>query len=157
MVFGVYFFIGWLMVFFFYAQKKNLSLYENTTLLLILLVVNIHWSWFVYEEYKLIKLSEKPMDYTAFILNRSIIIPLIALIYLNFVTFNTTIKKFIYLTLLFSFFLLISTIFALETNVITYKKWFIGYDYLYYLGFTSFAYFLHSLYQRVIKKEVTYT
>ncbi|HYK73133.1 MAG TPA: hypothetical protein VEV44_08430, partial [Pseudoneobacillus sp.] len=83
MGFVVYFFVAWLVISIFTIIKKRLSIVENTLVFLIILILSINFSWIVNEELKLVTISKKGLDYTAFLLNRSIIIPIMIVIHVN--------------------------------------------------------------------------
>lgn len=75
MAFAIYFFIGWLTIICFFVQKKKYSIVENTVLILSVLIINLNWTWLVYEEFELITYSREPWDFVAYLIKRSIVIP----------------------------------------------------------------------------------
>lgn len=83
MGFVVFFFVAWLVVSIFSLIKKKLSIIENTFVFLIILILSINFSWIVIEEWKLISLSKKGFEYTGYLLNRSVILPMLILIQIN--------------------------------------------------------------------------
>ncbi len=129
----IFFFITWLAVFMYGLMQKELTLVESTFVFLIVLIVSINFSWIVMEELKLIKLTEKGLPYTAFLLNRSIIIPILILIQLNFL-----VKTESYLmksAILFSSVLALVGVSFISSslNITEFTKWNLGFEAIYYL------------------------
>lgn len=81
-----YFLISWVLVAIFAVMKKRLSLPENSFVYLITLIVSVNWAWIIYEEIKLIELSKDPLDNAAFMINRSIGVPMVVLIATNLIS-----------------------------------------------------------------------
>lgn len=133
MEFVIFFFITWLAVFIYGLMQKELTVVESTFVFLIILVVSINFSWIVIEELKLIKLTEKGLPYTAFLLSRSIIIPILILIQLNFLVKSESylIKS---VTLFSSVLALVGISFISSSlNITEFTKWNLGYEAIYYL------------------------
>ncbi|MEY2191982.1 hypothetical protein AB7942_04485 [Neobacillus sp. BF23-41] len=79
----VFFFLAWLVVSLFAVIKKKLTFAENSLIFLVILIVSINISWIVIEELKLIKRTQESLEYTAYLLNRSVITPFLILIQVN--------------------------------------------------------------------------
>ncbi|WP_026702751.1 hypothetical protein [Salibacterium aidingense] len=77
MAFAVFFLASRLLNTLFIRMEKTLSLTENTFVFMIILVININWDWIVYEEMDRVNITEDGLNYTAFLLFRSIIIPMV--------------------------------------------------------------------------------
>lgn len=88
MGFVTFFFLTWLFVLIFAFIRKKLTIVENTLVFLIILIVSINFSWIIIDEMKLITLTKNGFDYTGYLLNRSIIIPILLLIQLNLLGFS---------------------------------------------------------------------
>lgn len=153
MLFSIFFFFAWLITAIFYLQKKVISKGENMNIFLIMLVVSIHWNWIIYEELVLVKIADTTQAYTAFLLFRTIITPVAAIIYINIILTKTTRLKTIFVTLggamcLFAFILL-----ALAGNLIETKQWNLSLDYIYFVLYFCGALVIHYFYQSIIQKE----
>ncbi|MEH7413830.1 hypothetical protein V7266_00900 [Neobacillus drentensis] len=85
MGFAFYFFVSWLIIVIFTLMKKSLSFVENSFIILLLLIISINFSWVTSAELNLIDISTKPLNYTAFMLNRSINLPFIIIVALNLI------------------------------------------------------------------------
>ncbi|MGP4108660.1 hypothetical protein [Virgibacillus sp. L01] len=129
----IFFFITWLAVFMYCLMQKELTLVESTFVFLIVLVVSINFSWIIMEELKLIKLTEKGLPYTAFLLNRSIIIPILILMQLNFLVKSES--HLMKTAILFSSVLALVGVSFLSSslNITEFTKWNLGYEAIYYL------------------------
>ncbi|WP_404328930.1 hypothetical protein [Mesobacillus maritimus] len=99
MGFAIFFLLTWLICAVFIVIKKQLSIIENTAVFLVILILNINFAWIVIEEFKFITITQSGIDYIPFLLNRSILMPLILLVYLNLLLrIDKTSYKTIYLT-----------------------------------------------------------
>src|SRR4051812_32967080 len=93
MGFAFYFFISWLITVIFTVMKKRLTFVENSFVFLLMLIISINFSWIISAELKLVILSKEPLDYTAFMINRSIGIPFIIVVTINFMKSVNSIGK----------------------------------------------------------------
>ncbi|WP_040203529.1 hypothetical protein [Neobacillus jeddahensis] len=150
MGFALFFLLAWLLTGIFIIIPKRLSPVENTFIFLLLLVIIINVSWINVEEMKAIHVSRKPLDYTAFLLNRSIIMPMIVLILMNlfhqFIFIVSTVVMMMGMSLLTTSF-----------HILTYTKWNFGYDVLYYLLLALVALFSLRGFKQVTKDVVNPT
>ncbi|RSL30453.1 hypothetical protein D7Z54_26170 [Salibacterium salarium] len=153
MAFAVFFFAAWFISTAFILMPKKLSIIENTFVFIVILVVSINWGWIVYEGMELIKLTEQAMNYTAFLLLRSIIIPMILVTQLNLIHKSNSMFVIIVSLIILLFFSSLSSIF----NITDYVKWNLGYDAIYYLMLHVIAYSSLLLIRKVAKNEVTNT
>ncbi|MFC4321245.1 hypothetical protein [Litchfieldia salsa] len=154
MNFVVFFFISWLVVLFYGVMKKKLNLIESTLIFLISLVISINFSWIVINEWNLITLTNKGLPYSAFLLNRSIIIPFIILILLNFVMMtNKLLNK---LMILMAGVLLLVGISFLSTslNVTDFNKWSLWYESIYFLSLGLIAIIAYELFNKAFRNVV---
>ncbi|MFC0211437.1 hypothetical protein ACFFK0_03060 [Paenibacillus chartarius] len=83
MGFVVIFVAAWLAVFIFYAMNKSLTIAENAFVYLTVMIIEINFTWIVAEELKLVELTKDGLLYAGFILNRTIVLPLLFVIMLN--------------------------------------------------------------------------
>ncbi|UOR13735.1 hypothetical protein [Halobacillus amylolyticus] len=157
MAFAVFFFTSWLVLALFLAIPKKLSIIENTFVFLIILVISINWTWIIYEEMKLIKSTKDAMDYTAFLLFRSIIIPMILVTQLNLLCRANTFAKSLLNVSTSLAILLLLTFFSTFFNMTNYIKWNIGYDAIYYLSLHVIAYFSLKFFRKSAQSEVKYS
>lgn len=128
---------------------------ENTILFLYLMIANMNWSWFIFEEFQLLKYSEQPMNYTAYLMNRSIIVPLIILYTLNLGEDSVSVIKRSIHALVSSILLLLLTLLSLQLKVITSKNWNIIYDFLFFIFLYVSCYLIYKWYRSfVLKGEV---
>ncbi|MGG4470196.1 hypothetical protein ABER68_19325 [Paenibacillus alvei] len=154
MAFAIYFFIGWLTIICFFVQKKKYSIVENTVLILSVLIINLNWTWLVYEEFELITYSREPWDFVAYLIKRSIVIPVIVLICLNFGRKQSSLVKKLMHILVSSLVILGITIISHLLKVTTVKHWSIFYDLVYYLLLHLVVLGIHKWYQTyMVDKE----
>lgn len=152
MGFAFFFFIAWLITVGFTVMKKRLTFLENSFVFFLLLIISINWSWIIYEELKLEKISTHPIDYTAFMINRSVTIPLMIVVTLNLVkSAKTKLTKTLLCIssiLVLVFLIMMGSYFDLTQSI----KWNIMYDILYFAILHLIA--LYSLkYFRTLKRN----
>ncbi|WP_079526623.1 hypothetical protein [Halobacillus hunanensis] len=157
MGFAVFFFIAWLITAIFFAIQKKLSLIENTFIFMLILVISINWSWIIYEGFKFIKITKEPMNYTAFLFFRSVIIPMLLVLQLNLVHQSKTFGSAALITSLSVATLLLLDGLSFYLNITTYKNWHIFYDFLYFAGLHAIAYYLLWLFRKVSYRGVNYS
>lgn len=156
MAFTLFFFTSWLIVTLFTIIPKKLSLTENTFVFLMILVISINWTWVIYEEFKFIESTEIPMDYTAFLMFRTLIIPTLIITQLN-VSLQAPSRTISLLTIGSSTTaLLLFTYFSLQFEMIQYIDWNMTYDALYYLSLHGIAYSTQKLFKKIPANEVNY-
>jgi len=154
MAFSIIFFIAWLSITAFYAMKKQYSKLENSALFFCILIVNINYSWIIYDELNLITYSKIPLYYTAYVIFRSIIIPTLILLGINCIPRNSTILKKMIGILISSFVLTLIKFILLKLDVVNFHKWNMFLDYLYFILLNSFGLFILYCYRSFILKEV---
>lgn len=151
MAFTLFFFGSWLMLTLFTIIPKKLSITENTFVFLIILVISINWTWVIYEEFKFIVSTETPIDYTAFLTFRSIIIPIVLITQLNI---SAQARSRTLTIVLSTAFLLLFTYLSLHFEVVKYVNWNMAYDALYYLALHGIAYSTLKIFQNIQTNEV---
>lgn len=157
MGFVVFFFVSWLVISIYSIIKKRLSIVENTFIFLIILVLSINFSWIVIEELKLVSLSKKGLNYTAYLLNRSVIIPMLLVIQLNLLQWCKTLMiKTIVIISSISILICLSILSNL-LNMSKYVKWNYGYDAIYFMILSLIAIFLYKLYKKITLNVVDYS
>ncbi|MBT2711233.1 hypothetical protein [Bacillus sp. ISL-47] len=127
---------------------------ENTFVYLVTLVININYTWIVYEELNMAKISEQALNNSAFLLHRSITLPLVVVITLNlYRTANGFGSKFVK-TFLSVLFLVISIYIARYFEVVEYKKWKMIYEVIYLFLLHFVAYYSLKYFESLQTKEV---
>ncbi|MFD2704985.1 hypothetical protein [Salibacterium lacus] len=153
MAFVLFFFAAWFITTTFLIMPKKISIIENTFVLMVILIININWGWIIYEGMERIELTEESMNYTAFLLLRSVIIPLILVTQLNLVHKSNTIFVVLVSLIILLFFSSLTSI----LNIADYVKWNLGFDAIYYLLLHVIAYYSLLFIRKIAYKEVTYT
>ncbi|WP_456273692.1 hypothetical protein [Bacillus sp. AK031] len=133
MGFTVFFFLTWLVISIFAVVSSMKKIVENTFTYFITLTLSINFSWIIIDEMNLISLTEKGMPYTAYLLNRSIIIPLTVLIYVLFILKSDSWSKKIMISIISVITLVAISFASTSLDILTYKRWNLGFDALYYL------------------------
>ena len=155
MGFVVFSFLSWLFVSIFTIITKKLSIIENTVVFLLVLIISINYSWIVSEELKLITVTKKGLGYTAYLLTRSVIIPMVILIHLNFLQAKETmVEKSI---VIFTSVLLLSCISSLSASlkITDYSNWHFGFIVIYYLILNLIAILFYKLFKRISQNTVS--
>ncbi|MFD2749177.1 hypothetical protein ACFSUM_02015 [Virgibacillus siamensis] len=154
MEFAVFFLASWLITAIFVIMPKKLSIIENTVTFLLLLVITINVSWIIIEELKLIKETQDSIKHAAYLLNRSVIVPLTLITQLNILHQSNSVTRFILTTAVSLIFLLGLRAFSVYFNIISYLKWNFGYDILYFILLHLIAYYAHQLFRNLTRNEV---
>lgn len=152
LAFSIIFYIAWISITAFYAKKKQFSKLENSALFFCILIINVNYSWIIYDECKFITYSTLPLNYTAYIIYRSIIIPILILMGINSIPRNLTITKKVIGILISSLVLLLIKIVLLKLDVVYFHKWSLIFDYIYFIFLYSFGYFVLYCYHSLILK-----
>lgn len=155
MVFAIYFFVSWIITFIFVLMPKNLSFMQNSFVFLLTLIISMNWSWIIYEELKLIKLSTNPMDYTSFLINRSIAVPLIVVITMNLLKKSKSFNRFILVLFSSTSFLSLLALGGIYFRVTKYMNWNFAFDFIYFLLLNIVAYLFLIGVNVMENKEVT--
>jgi hypothetical protein len=157
MGFSIFFFLTWLIIGIFFMIRKELSIVENTWIFLISLIVIINVSWIITEEMKMINLTKGGIDYTAYILNRSIILPLLLLLQLNILLKSKTLTKKVLIIFTSLIIMLGLSVLSTYFNITNYIKWNLFYDGIFYLILQLIAYYSYRLFKKVNKNKVGYS
>lgn len=137
-------FLAWLVLMLFTSMNKKLTFIENTFVYLVVLVININFTWIVYEELNMAKISQQILDNSAFLIHRSITLPLTVAITLNLFRTAPSFGSKIFKTILSVLFLVLAVVIALYFDIVDYRKWNIGYEIIY-------LFLLHLLVQSLLK------
>jgi hypothetical protein len=157
MGFVIFFFLAWLVVSLFAVINKKLTLVENTLVFLIILVISINFSWIVIEHLKLIELTQVRLDYIAYLLNRSVIIPILILIQVNLLQWSKTMMMKI--SVILSAVILITGISFLSNlfGIAEYKHWNFWNDGIYFFILNFIGIFSYKLFARVSRNVGSYS
>lgn len=154
MVLALYFFVSWVTTIGFIVMPKRLSFIQNTFIYLITMIISLNWYWVIYQELKLIKLSENPVDYTSFLINRSIAVPLLVVITVNMLkTYKSMGYSILILTLSASILSLLA-FGGIYFNITEYIHWNYAFDFLYFLFLNIIGYLFLNLVKFLQYKEV---
>lgn len=146
---AVFFFLSWLAISIFTVINKDLNIVKNTFIFLIILIVSINFSWVINDELKLITLKEKWVPYTAYLLNRSILIPVLVLLQVNlFIKTNSYIKKGIIMVSSVIILLMISFI-STRLNMIEFKEWNLWLEAIYLLCLNLVGLISYTLFNKI--------
>ena len=155
MVFAIYFFVSWIITIIFVIMPKKLTFMQNSFVFLLILIISMNWSWIIYEELKLIKLSTNAMDYTSFLINRSIAVPLIVVITMNLLKISTSLNRFILVLLTSTSFLSLLALGGIYFRVTKYMNWNFALDFIYFFLLNIVAYLFLIGVNVMQNKEVT--
>lgn len=157
MGFAIFFFLAWLVMGIFIVIHKELSIVENTFIFLIVLIVIINVSWISIEEMKMINLTKNSINYTAYLINRSIILPLLLILQLNILLKSKTIITKV-LTIITSLMIILGlSVLSNYFQITNYLKWNFVNDVIYFLILQLIAFYSYRLFKRVTKKVVGYS
>lgn len=151
MAFAVYFFVSWLITIIFVNMPKRLSFIQNSFVFLFIFMISMNWSWIIYDELKLIKLSTQAMEYTSFLINRSIAVPVIVVITMNLIKLSRSLGHSMLFIIISTSFLSLLALGGIYFHVTEYVNWNLALDFIYFLILNIIGYILLKL---VNNKEV---
>jgi len=153
MGFAFYFFVSWLITVIFTVMKKRLTFVENSLVFLLMLIISINFSWIISAELKLVTLSKEPLDYTAFMINRSIGIPFIILVTLNLMKSVNSIGKSLIIMVCSILIQVILVKLGTNFDVTNRENWNILYDIIYFVLLYLFAVYSLKFFQKLKQSE----
>ncbi|MEH6987574.1 hypothetical protein [Cytobacillus firmus] len=137
-------FLAWLVLMLFTSMNKKLTFIENTFVYLAAMVIHINYTWIVYEELNMADISQQILNNSAFIIHRSITLPITLAITLNLVRTGDSLgSKFLKVAVSVAF-LVSAVMIARYFGIVDYKKWNIGYEIIY-------LFLLHLVVQFLLK------
>ncbi|WP_274361752.1 hypothetical protein [Paenibacillus thermotolerans] len=149
----VIFLAAWLAVFGFYSMRKSLTIIENAFIFLTVLILSINFSWIVIEELHRVEESRRGIDYTALLISRSILIPMLLVIALNAIYLAKK-NGGAWLAALAAVVLIAGVnVLGLLLGIMKYVRWNLLYDIVYAAAMLGAAYGLHKLYRRSMRGE----
>jgi hypothetical protein len=153
MGFAFYFFVSWLITVIFTVMKKRLTFVENSLVFLLMLIISINFSWIISAELKLVTLSKEPLDYTAFMINRSIGIPFIIVVTLNLMKSVNSIGKSLIIMVCSILIQVILVKLGTNFDVTNRENWNILYDIIYFVLLYLFAVYSLKFFQKLKQSE----
>ncbi|MBG9451461.1 hypothetical protein ABE67_19825 [Cytobacillus firmus] len=137
-------FLAWLVLVLFTSMNKKLTFIENTFVYLSAMVIHINYTWIVYEELDVAHISQQILNNSAFLIHRSITLPITLAITLNLIRTGDSLgSKFIKVAVSVAF-LVSAVMIARCFGIVDYKKWNIGYEIIY-------LFLLHLVVQFLLK------
>lgn len=152
MALSIIVYIAWISISIFYAMKKPYSKLENSALIFCIFIIDINRSWITNDELKYITYSTVPLNYTAYIIHRTFIIPMLILMGINSVPRNSTVLKKVIAILISSFVLVLVKMVLLKFDVVYFHQWNLLVDYLYYVLLHLLGYSILYCYKSLVLK-----
>ncbi len=149
MSFVAIFFLSWLFVSIFAVIRKKLNILENTVIFLVILTLSINFSWIIIDEFQLITVTQKALPYLGFLLNRSIVLPIIMVILVNLVLKSKDTKHTIIITISCELLLLMISFLSSWIGITEFKRWNYLYEGLYYLFMILMAFTVLKAFQKL--------
>lgn len=148
----VFFFLSWLVIGIYITLNKRIDIVANTFVFLVILVVSINFSWIIIDELKLISTQQNWLSYTAYILNRSIIIPMLILLHLNLLIKYKSFTKKAFIFISAVIFLLIISYISTRLNITEFYKWTFWFEGIYYVCLNLTALLSYTLFNRTTRE-----
>lgn len=154
MKFTFFFLVVWLVASLFAVLKKNLTIADNTFVYLVILIFNIHYAWLLEGEWKLIKITTNHLYFISYTLFWYIAIPFVLLIFLNAISKRKSLFRTMLSACVSIMFLLIMTAICNHYEIISYKKWSLAYDGIYFIALHIIAAYFCKIYRKLAYREV---
>jgi hypothetical protein len=153
-----YFTISWMMMglLLFNRQGSRGVRMEILFLLLLTCLINTHTYLGLFETFKWMKTTTTPKLYIAFLLFRSVFIPL----FVSYITLhiaNNTLKKKLLLVLLYCLIIIGIDKINLSSELYDFKKWNLLFTVIYYLIYLFFVLFAFKWFRGLEQQEVANT
>lgn len=153
MSFVWFFAASWAAGFAFYSMRKSLSLIENTIVFLLALILSINYSWTLIEEFKVIELTKEPLDYTAYLMYRSVLTPCLFSIWMNVLYWKKELSIAVPATAALAGILFGLNSLAHYYQIYVYTSWSAAYDLLAVCVLTAVIYFVYRLFMKLIQRR----
>ncbi|QYR21509.1 hypothetical protein KZ483_00030 [Paenibacillus sp. sptzw28] len=138
-------------------MRKSLSTSENTFIFLLVLIISINVSWIITQELKYVRLSNNGLNYTGYLLNRSVLIPALYVVLFNLIYKSKSIAAALLFAFVFAGAELCLNGLARNYHIWTYAQWSYVYDAI-FIGLTQIAVFLlHRLFRSSFRPEVKHS
>jgi hypothetical protein len=154
MGFVVFFSVTWIAVFVLSNMAKSLTLLENALVFLVVLIIGINVSWILIDELNMIQATQEGLKYTAYLLCRSALIPLIYTIAVNYMYRSwTSAAKWLAAAICA---IVVLGIHAGEQwfRILQFRQWNYFYDAIYVLLLELLAYVVLKLFRKWTYTEV---
>jgi hypothetical protein len=140
MVITLYFTLSWMMMglLIFHRQRSKESRRDIIFLVLLTCLINTHTYLGLFETFNWIKTTTIPKLYIAFLLFRSVFIPLF-ISYLTLYLAYKSLRKQLVLVFLFCFIIIGIDIINVQSGLYTFKKWNYTFTVIYYLLYLFFV------------------
>jgi hypothetical protein len=140
-----------------YCNTKRIEHCGKYIIFLLSLIIIINVSWISTEEMKMINLTKSSMNYTAYLLNRSILLPLLLVLQLNILLKSSTFTKKAFIIFAGVMVMLGISVLSTYFHIVNYIKWNLVYDVIYFLLLQLIAYYSYRLFKKVTKNVVRYS
>lgn len=137
-------FLAWLVLMLFTSMNKKLTFIENTFVYLAAMVIHINFTWIVYEELNMANISQQILNNSAFLIHRSITLPITLAITLNLVRTGDSLGSKFFKMAVSVVFLVSAVMIGRYFEIVDFKKWNIGYEIIY-------LFLLHLVVQFLLK------
>ena len=153
MGFTVFIVISWVAVFAFFTMKRSLSVVENTFIYLVVLIVEINFSWIVSEELKDIWVTNNGLKYTAYLVFRSVLMPTLYVILFNFIYQTKSMSLALFAAAASVAVMLALNGLARFYDIERYTNWSLMYDAIYFILLEAAVFGLHRVLRRIRHAE----
>ncbi|MCM3708746.1 hypothetical protein M3205_24190 [Cytobacillus firmus] len=137
-------FLAWLVIMFFTSMNKKLTFIENTFVYLAAMVIHINYTWIVYEELNMADISQQILNNSAFLIHRSITLPITLAITLNLVRTSPSLGSKLIKVAVSVAVLASEVLIAKHFEIVEFKNWNIVYEIIY-------LFLLHLVVQFLLK------
>jgi hypothetical protein len=151
--FVVFFFAAWLAVFVFCTMVKSLSPIENTFIFLVVLILYINVAWIVIDELKYIRVAADGLNYTAYLIYRTLLVPTIFVILFNVFYRRRSIEYGLLAAVLCIGAVLALNGLARGYGILAYKRWNIIYDGVLLVFLQIGMFYVHRMFRRACVRE----
>ncbi|MEK5064684.1 hypothetical protein [Cytobacillus sp. FSL R5-0596] len=129
---------------FFTSMNKKLTFIENTFVYLAAMVIHINYTWIVYEELNMADISQQILNNSAFLIHRSITLPITLAITLNLVRTSPSLGSKLIKVAVSVAVLASEVLIAKHFEIVEFKNWNIVYEIIY-------LFLLHLVVQFLLK------
>lgn len=148
----IFLILTWLFAAYFLFQKKSLSILENFFLFFFFFFINKNVLTLLSLNLKMVEYSKEPHLFISFWFQRTIIGPILLLIFVNKVMDKTLLVKLGWGLLITTVWLLLDAV-GIEFKIITYTDWSFGKSLLLSAIYLTTAFVIASAYRNLIQRE----
>ncbi|WP_248929589.1 hypothetical protein [Paenibacillus hamazuiensis] len=154
MGFVLFFALTWATVFVLYSMRKGLTAVESIFIFLLVMILSINFSWIVIEELYYVQTSGDPLKYAAFMLERSVLIPIVFTIMFNYIYDKKSTEHTLLAVALGMGEVLGSFAIARYFQILYYVRWNLIYDAVVFLAMLFITFYAHKLLRKSMNVEV---